>query len=309
MEKKLLVAVDDSMHSEEAVRYVTKTSSAARDMTYTLLHIQPFVPHIVADVKEAHPSVDSQIRDFFRKDSEDVKAALQGFKELMVREGVAPDRIREVIPTMQVGMAKDIIDMGRQGQYEAIVLGRQALTPRRDFFIGPTSSKVVEHALDIPVWIVGRGNAVMEFMLAVDGSENSERCVDHVIRTIGPNSKFRLTLFHVVPHLRHYFSIEFEKENPYLQEMLHTEDERRMEKLYEETYRKTKESGIIENQIRIKTENHSYDISTAILGEARAGKYSTIVLGRRGERDAFFTGHIAMRLVQKITEQALWIVP
>jgi hypothetical protein len=109
--------------------------------------------------------------------------------------------------------------------------------------------------------------------------------------------------------LRHYFSLEFEKENPYLQEILHTEDKQRMERFCEETYRKMKASGIMENQIRVKTENHSYDISTAILGEARAGKYATIVLGRRGERDAFFTGQIAMRLVQKITDQTLWIVP
>lgn len=309
MERKVLVAVDDSVHSKEAVRYAARISSAVRDMSYTLLHVQPLVPRILSDVEKGHPSVGSEIKGFVQKNTEGVKAALQNLKDLMIKEGIAEDRIQTVIQPMQVGMAKDIIDTAEQGQYEAIVLGRQALTPRRDFFIGTTAAKVVEHALDIPVWIVGESNAAMEFMLAVDGSENSERCVDHLIKTVGPNPKLKLTLFHVVPYLRHYFSLEFEKENPYLQEILHTEDERRMEDFREETYWKMKASGVMEGQIKIKTENHSYDISTAILGEARTGGYATIVLGRRGERDAFFTGQIAMRLVQKVADQVLWIVP
>jgi hypothetical protein len=82
-----------------------------------------------------------------------------------------------------------------------------------------------------------------------------------------------------------------------------------MEDFREETYWKMKASGVNENQIKIRTENHSYDISTAILKEARTGKYATIVLGQRGERDAFFMGQIAMRLVQKVTEQTLLVVP
>ena len=53
-----------------------------------------------------------------------------------------------------------------------------------------------------------------------------------------------------------------------------------------------------------RAEQGFYD---AILDEARTGKYSTVVVGRRGERGAFFTGRIAMRLVQKVSDQALWV--
>jgi len=309
MEKKILVAVDESVHSKEAARYAARISSAVGDVTFTLLHVQPLVPGILSAVEKGHPSVNAEIKDFIQRSTQGVETFLQKLKDLMAKEGVAQDRIRVVIQPMQVGMAKDIIDTAEEGQYEAIVLGRQALTPRRDFFIGTTAAKVVEHALNIPVWIVGESNVAMDFMLAVDGSENSERCVDHLIKAVGPNPKLKLTLFHVVPYLRHYFSIEFEKENPCLQEMLHTEDERRMENFREETYWKMKASGVNENQIKVKAENHSYDISTAILKEARTRKHATIVLGRRGERDAFFTGQIAMRIVQKITDRTLWIVP
>lgn len=70
-----------------------------------------------------------------------------------------------------------------------------------------------------------------------------------------------------------------------------------------------KKAGLKAGQLKTKTEPLSYDISTAILKEARTGGYSTVVIGRRGERDAFFTGRIAMRLVQKVSDQTLWVIP
>ena len=65
----------------------------------------------------------------------------------------------------------------------------------------------------------------------------------------------------------------------------------------------------LSRQIETKTDSQGYDISTSIIGEARTGRYGTVVVGRRGDREAFFTGRIALRLMQKITDQALWMVP
>ena len=149
----------------------------------------------------------------------------------------------------------------------------------------------------------------MKIMLAVDGSENSLRVVDHLIPIVGTNPDLKLVLFHVVPYLKHYYSVDFEREHPHLQEILHREDKRRMESFYENAYQRLKEAGLKKRQIEIKTSTRSYDISTAILGEAKSGGYGTLVVGRRGEREAFFTGRIAIRLVQKVSDQALWVIP
>jgi hypothetical protein len=149
----------------------------------------------------------------------------------------------------------------------------------------------------------------MNFMIAVDGSEHSLKYVDYVIRMVGPNPGLSITMFHVLPHLRHYYSMDFEKKSPKLQEVLHREDERRMGDFYEAVRRQFKKEGLKAQQLRTKTEPQSHDISTAILKEARTGGYSTVVIGRRGERDAFFTGRIALRLVQKVSDQTLWVIP
>ena len=309
MEKKILLAVDDSVHSKQAVQYAARISSAVKDVAYTLFNVEALVPRIFATAAETDPEVSDRVAQLVRKNADAARLAVQACRDLMVREGVPERRMETVTEPMRVGMAKDILNRAEQGAYAAIVLARRALTPSRDFFIGTTAEKVVDHAIQIPVWIVSGEDVSMKIMVAVDGSENSLRDVEHLIHMVGAHPDLQLTLFHVLPHLRHYYSVNFEIENPQLQEVLEREDKRRMEAFYEEACQRFKTAGIEKSQIRLKTSAGSHDISTAILAEAKTGQYGTVVMGRRGERDAFFTGRIAMRLVQKVTDQTLWVVP
>lgn len=308
MGKKILLAVDDAVHSKQAVKYAARISLAAKDITYTLFHMLPLIPRIFMDMAETDPEVKAEINKLVRKDTEAAGRVVEEFKDLMVREGIPENRIETVAEPIQLGLAKDILKQAEQGFYDAIVMARRGLTPSPDFFLGTTATKVVEHAFKIPVWIVNGETISMKIMLAVDGSENSLRDVDHLIDMVGSNPDLKLTLFHVLPHLRHYYTLDFEKENPDLQEILHREDKRRMQAFYEKAYQRFKTAGLKKSQIKVKTNTRSYHISTAILDEARTGEYSTVVVGRRGERGAFFTGRIAMRLVQKVSGQALWVV-
>jgi nucleotide-binding universal stress UspA family protein len=309
MRKKILIAVGDCIHSKHAVQYAARMSSAAKDVTYTLFHVQPLVPRIFREAAQTDPKVRDRVDKLMLNDTQTARCAAGELKATMVREGIAEDRIEVVTEPMQVGMAKDILNRAEEGLHNAIVLARRALTPSRDFFIGTTAAKVVEHAIGIPVWIVSEEAFSMKVMLAVDGSENSLRDVDHVIDMVGANPDLRVTLFHVLPCLRHYYSMDFEREHPYLQEILEREDKRRIEDFYEKARQKFKAAGLKQSQVETKTRIGGFDISTSILEEAKSGKYCTVVVGRRGERDAFFTGRIAMRLVQKVTGQALWVVP
>jgi len=308
MEKKILLAVDDCVYSKQAVKYAARISSAAKNITYTLFNMLPLIPRIFMDMAETDPEVKAKVNELVRKDTEAAGCVIEEFKDLMVREGVPENRIETVTEPMRLGLAKDILKRAEQGLYNAIILARRGLTPSRDFFIGTTAAKVVEHALIIPVWIVDGEAISMKIMLAVDGSKNSLRAVDHVIDMVGASPDLRLTLFHVIPYLRHYYSVDFERENPRLQEILQREDKRRMERFYEKAHDRFERAGLKKSQIEIKTNTRSYHISTAILDETRTGGYGTVVMGRRGERDAFFTGRIAMRLVQKVSDQALWVV-
>ncbi|OEU51111.1 MAG: hypothetical protein BA872_03515 [Desulfobacterales bacterium C00003060] len=310
MGKKILLAVDDSVYSEDAVKYAARITSDAKDVRYTLFSIQSPVPHILfIEGAEGGSEVNAEVGKLVRRNAEAVGRTVQRFKDLMVLEGIPENRIETVAEPVRLGLAKDILSRAEQGSFDAILLARSGLTPSRDFFIGTIAAKVVEHALRIPVWVADGKSTSVKIMVAVDASENGLRVVDYLTHMVGANPEIRLTLFHVLPHLRHYYSIDFETENPHLQEVLHREDKRRMEDFHEKAHQIFEARGLTKSQIEIKTNTRSYDVSTAILDEARNGDYGTVVVGRRGERGAFFIGRVPMRLVQKVSNQALWVVP
>jgi nucleotide-binding universal stress UspA family protein len=307
--KKILVAVDNCADSAAAIRYAARMTAASRDLLFTLLHVQAPVPSTFLEAAEADPMVRAEINRLVEERMEATKGINRKLKEALVREGVPEKHVEVVTKPMQVGMAKDILSRAEQGRYDAIVLGRKALTPDRDYFIGTTAAKVVEHALQVPVWVTSGNVFSKKMMIAVDGSENSFRAVDYVIDMTSGYPDLRVTLFHVLPHLRHFYSVEFETNNPRLEQVLEREDNPRMANFYEKAFRKLEAAGLKKDHINVETNAESFDIATAIFSELRTGRYGTVVVGRRGERDAFFTGGIAMRLVQKVTNQALWMVP
>jgi hypothetical protein len=90
--------------------------------------------------------------------------------------------------------------------------------------------------------------------------------------------------------------------------MIQQSDRKRMEVFQDQALDVLKRQGISNTQVRRIMNESTGDVSTAVLREAKSGGYGTVVIGRRGEREAFFTGRIATRLIQKISEQALWVV-
>lgn len=310
MKKRLLIAVGDCVYSRHAVKYAARICSAAEGVTFTLFNLQPLVPHIFDGAAKKDAEVRTEIDRLIHADAEAAQETVDKFKNLMVSEGIPEKCVGAVTEPVGLGVAKDILNRAEQGRYDAIILARKGLTPNRDFFIGTTAAKVIEHALDTPVWVAAGEDTSTNMMAAVDGSENSLRLVDHLIKMVGPHPELRITLFHVSAHLRHYYSPVFERDHPHLHKVLQQEDKVRMDRFYEAALERFKKAGFQKSQVRIKTGRQScYDVSTAILGEARKELYSTVVVGRRGEREAFFTGRIAMRLIQKLTDQALWVVP
>jgi nucleotide-binding universal stress UspA family protein len=151
MGRKILMAVDDSIHSERMVKYAARMCSAANNVTYTLFNVQPQVPHILIESAEANPQTRAAVDELVRKNVDTGRYLAKKFKDLVVREGIPENRIETVSALMQQGLAKDILNRAEHGSYDAIVLARRGLTPSRDFFIGTVAAKVVEHALEIGV--------------------------------------------------------------------------------------------------------------------------------------------------------------
>ena len=308
MEKKILLAVDGSIHSKHAVHYAVRMSSVVRDFTCTLLHIQPCLSQFLLDEARTDFKAKTELKKVIRRNAEDAQSMLEKYKAQMVRMGMADKRIDVVTQPRTLGLAKDILQRAQEGLYDAIVVGRRGLSRVQKAFMGSVTAKLAEHSRVIPVWIVDGDVTSTRILMAVDGSECSLRAVDHLSFMVGQNPNVTVTLFHVVPRFRDCCVIDFDEKETDVQQVLAQGDKRCIDRFYTHAQKKFREGGIQEKQIEIKVTKRAMNVGKAILDEARKGNYGTVVVGRRGASKAFFMGSVSRYVLDRISNRALWLV-
>jgi len=309
MEKKVLLAVDDSLHAKNAVDYAVRVGAVARDLSYTLFCVQPGISQFLLEEARTSSQANAELKKVIRKNTADARGILEKLKEHMVRSGVDAARIElETEPKAQ-GRAKDIIERGQQGLFDAIVVGRRGLTRTQKFFMGSLTANLVEHSRVIPLWVVDGEVTAPGIMLAVDGSESSLRAVDHLSFMLsGLPSESRVTLFHVPPRAADYCVVDFDERDSAIDAVVTQGDRRCVDQFYAHAFKKFKQAGIMEAQIELKTHGRSANVGKAILAEVRKGDYGTLVIGRRGLSRAFFMGSVSRYVIENVSGRALWIV-
>ena len=155
MEKKILVALDDSENAMRAVEFIAK--SFTLDHRITLFSIildtaticdmdnPSLTPYFMAQ-KGAFCSVEEQKRSL-------VNEALQKAKELLIKAGFEEEHISIKVETKKKGVARGIIDEAGSG-YDAIVMGRRGLSGIKEFFLGSVSQKVLQSSGGVSVLLV-----------------------------------------------------------------------------------------------------------------------------------------------------------
>ncbi len=156
MEKKILVAVDESENSLQAVHYVAdgmdKTGSV------TLLSV---LPDPTAACGLDSPSLTPLFRDNKQAfciiegaKEENVKVFMENAKKLLTLAGFPSENIEIKIRKMKVGIARDILSEAQEGKYTTIVIGRRGLSGIKQFLLGSVSNKIIQLAKKIAVIVV-----------------------------------------------------------------------------------------------------------------------------------------------------------
>jgi nucleotide-binding universal stress UspA family protein len=306
MEKKILLAVDDSRHSRHAIRYAVSVSSFVKNLHYMLFHVQPAISLFLKEEAQKSLTAKSKLDNVVKKNKEAAFSLLETYKNEMVQLGIDSDRIETVTRTRKLGLGKDIIDFGQSRNFDAIVVGRRGLSRLQEMYMGSVTSNVLEHSQVIPVWLVDGNITASEILVAVDGSESSLRTIDHVSFMISNNPEVRLTLLHVTSDARNFNPDE--EPSPELEEIIARGDKASIEQFYAHAKQKFKEVGISEDQIEMKTVKGGRRAGKAILDFALKGNYGTVIMGRRGVNKAFFMGSVSRYVINRISNRALWIV-
>ncbi|MCD6137538.1 MAG: universal stress protein [Deltaproteobacteria bacterium] len=308
MEKKILLAVDDSIHSMDAVRYAVNMSLPVKDVTYTLCHVQPGISGFLLDQARTDFKAQAELKKITRKNAEKAHGMLQRYKEWIVGMGIAEKRIDLVTAPRALGLTKDILLCAERGLYDAIVAGRRGLSRIQKTFMGSTSASLLSHSMVVPVWIVDGKVESTRIMVAVDGSENSLRAVDHLSFMVAGNPEIKVTLFHVVPKFRDYQTFNIKEEESVLHQIIARHERQYIQDFFVRARQRLNDAGIKNSQIEVKVTRPSLHLGKRIMDEARKGNYGTVVIGRRGVSKAFFLGSASKYVIDRISGRAIWLV-
>lgn len=309
MDKKILMAVDDSSSSRHAVRYAIRIWPLIGKPDFTLFHVQPQISGFLEDEAKTDLRAKYSVERLKKKQTEHSKNMLEKYKKDMIDAGLDEDSIDIVTRSKKVGLAKDVIEYAQEGLYDSILSGRRGVVGIQKVFMPSMTSNLLEHSQLIPVWVVDGKIDSSRFIMAVDGSESSLRAVDHFAFMIGDNPDIHLTIFHVSPRLKDFCSIEFGEKDDELKDVVIRGSKKCVDHFYVHALKMLKETGITEDQIEIKEIKCPMNVGKALVEEINQGDYGTVVVGRRGMNKAFFMGSVSKYVLDNASDRALWLVP
>ena len=314
--RRLLIALDGSEQSFEAVRYASQVLPPKK-MKVVLFHVQSKIPESFWDI-EKDPSFRHRLAPVAAWAMQQEKAMeefMEKSRQLLVDQGVPQKAVDVKIKDKEVGIARDIAREA-QGDYDAVVMGRWGMSKIKDLVWGSIANKVVGHLVQSPLWVVGGSPQPGKYLVAMDGSDEAMRAVDYV-GTMLAGSDCTVTLFHVLRGFE-FLSLGFEGAFVPSPEVLGGEEikaelqraEEAIKTVCNQAIDRLEQAGLKGDQINSKIVTGAASRARAIVEEAKNGGYGTIVVGRRGlsRVEEFFMGRVSSKVMQLAKEMAVWVV-
>jgi nucleotide-binding universal stress UspA family protein len=310
MQKKILVAIDDSTPSRQAIAYAGRMRELIASLSFNLFHVQPPISQFLTDEARRSGRAQVELKTIADRNAEASRRLLAKYRDLLMRHGAAESQVELATHPRHQGPAKDILDYAQNGLFDAILVGRRGISSMQQMFMGSVSAHLIENSPVIPVWLADGEVRSTRVMAAVDGSESALRAVDHLAFMLSGNPEVRVCFFHVTPRLRDYCEVDFDQEPGSSLETLIAQGNRRcMADFFAAARVKLRDAGFREDQVETQTAATLVSVGEAILEAARGGGFGTIVMGRRGLNRSFFGGKVSYHVSQKLSDAALWLVP
>ena len=309
MQKKIMLAVDDSAHSKQAINYAVTMSSAVKDLHYVIFNVQPMISSYLQDEAVKNMKAKAELDKLHKKNVEKANALLNGYKDQMVSMSVETDRIETITTPSTHGLAKDMLGFAQTKGYDAIVIGRRGLSKIQEKLMGSVTVELVEHSRVIPVWIIDGLVVSNNILVAVDGSESSLRALDHVSFMVSDNENTHLTLFHVKTGGGNFGQTALEEgSSEELEKIISRGNEKSVHEFHARGIQILKNAGIGEDRYEIQMVEKVRNVGKAVIEKAEKEDFGTIVVGRSGASKSFFMGSVSRYIINNTANRALWVV-
>jgi nucleotide-binding universal stress UspA family protein len=310
MEKKILIALDHSVQSMEAVHYAARMAAVITPSRFVLLHVQPALSQYLTEEARRKESARRTLEKLMAKNEAKSREVLDAAARRMVRQGVEESRVEVLTMPMSIGVADDILALGTAKHYDAILVARRGASSLQKWLTGSVTANLVEHSELIPIWVVDGAVSSDKILLAADGSQSALRALDHMAFMLSGHSTHAIHVLHIRPRFQDYCEIDMEEETTQDAETVLLNDDRHcMENFYQQALALLEKNGLDKDRLKVDTLDGKLSVARSIQNYASDKTYGTVVMGRRGRSKSLFTGSVSRSLLQKADGLALWVVP
>ncbi len=157
----------------------------------------------------------------------------------------------------------------------------------------------------------------VKVLVPIDASEGAMAAVDYVARTFGRTPDVHITLLHILPGLPtafwddgHILDEEERENRQRLVNIWENKQEKNWADVFKKAQKRLQEGGVSREAIKTEFKPMDFNVADDILNEVEAGRYGTVVLGRRGQTglNKILLGSVAARIVHYAKNCAVTIV-
>ncbi len=310
MIKRFLFSVDDSQKTLEALANLGGLFLKG-DAHFLLFHAVP-ERHL-----PARPPPSDETADWQRVQERRARQVLDKAVNELVQMGYKRSRLHTESRPQSQNTGQDILDVGRNPEFAAIVLARKQRSGASRIIPETTTAMVYQYSDVQPVWAIGALPLQPPHILAaVDESDYADRIATHLAETLGSLPEVRVTLFNVMPAKPPAYWDNghiLDKSERSERQAVVKEWRWRYEEIIGGIFAKARgvltKAGVAEERITSRMQTRRSGIARDILAEASRGGYNILALGRRGSgMSQFDLGSRASKILRSKLECTLLLV-
>lgn len=147
--KRIILAIDDSSRSFNAVEYVGCMVGHLDDIHLCLLHIYPEPP-------PNYYLSGASLGDYIKTQEELAKHLFDRAKEILQKHNIPATAITSrCLMAEHKSISAAILDMQVHEHYGTIVVGKRGIPKAEEFLFGSISNALIHTGKDIAVWVIG----------------------------------------------------------------------------------------------------------------------------------------------------------
>lgn len=308
MKKEILVAIDGSIYSSQALSYLATLFATQEDISFRLCTWITASSSVMPSIQDPK---DSLLPDNFTSNKKEstAKLILKKARDKLITMGINSERIDTFVKISGYDIAANIQQYGEKNLLDAILVGRRGLNAIGEMLMGSVSANLFKKCHSIPLWLIDGEVKSKNFLVPVDGSLHSLLAVDHLAHILADRNDIQLFLFHCTA----FFG---KKAKCTLEDFYQNWDKQWCDThlsgsdcLFNGPQQLFMDAGIPKNQINILPETANLEESRGIIRQAKQHNCGTIVMGRHGVGIAKgLWGGVSDRTIKQVENLALWVV-